>query len=339
MTDNTMTASRILFWSFIWLYKYDYNHAILYYELILFCIICVRFVMNIYNIQRDYINMSNIYIIDLFCGCGGFSEGARTTGAHIILAIDNWEEALDIHKLNHPESVHMLMDLGGDASEFINIIQKTIDEKVPEGGHVHIHGSPPCQNLSKVNVLRHEPEGLRLVDWYLNIIKHIQPDSWTMEQVCGDSLKPLVEHYNGIYVDLLKLGVPNTRRRVIIGDNLNLDKISEYYCEAKTMKDVLVDEGSDYEPRFTRQTNGCRKKGVYATRVLDAVSYTVTSQFPKLFDPITCTFKTLDCDILARLQTFPVGYFNGSSIGKGMKRKMIGNAVPPRLSCVLMNLI
>ena len=283
--------------------------------------------------------MLTMYIIDLFCGCGGFSEGARLEGGHVILAVDNWEEAIIAHKHNHPESSHLMMELGGSSSEFVDIVQRVIREKVPEGGHVHIHGSPPCQNLSKVNVLRDESEGVRLVDWYIGIIKLINPDSWTMEQVCGNSLKPLVKEYNGIYLSLPDIGVPNSRRRIILGKNINLHRISEYYCAAKSMKDILTEEGYQYESRFTKQTNGCRKNGVYSTRDLDAISYTITSHYPVLFDPVGCNSKTLDCEILARLQTFRSGYFNGMKLGKIVKRKMIGNAVPPYLSCVIMKLI
>jgi len=31
-----------------------------------------------------------MFVIDLFCGCGGFSEGARQAGAQVVLAIDAW---------------------------------------------------------------------------------------------------------------------------------------------------------------------------------------------------------------------------------------------------------
>lgn len=50
--------------------------------------------------------MSNrIYnVVDLFAGCGGLSLGFQNAGFSIIAAFDNWDEAINIYKLNfsHP---------------------------------------------------------------------------------------------------------------------------------------------------------------------------------------------------------------------------------------------
>ena len=60
----------------------------------------------------------DVYVIDLFCGIGGFSEGAKQAGAKVILAVDNWEIALEVHKNNHPDTEHWNLTLGGDISDF-----------------------------------------------------------------------------------------------------------------------------------------------------------------------------------------------------------------------------
>ena len=49
-----------------------------------------------------------IDVVDLFCGVGGFSEGARLAGHRVVLAVDGNKNALDAHKLNHPSAVHEL---------------------------------------------------------------------------------------------------------------------------------------------------------------------------------------------------------------------------------------
>ena len=43
-----------------------------------------------------------VEVIDLFCGGGGASHGFLRAGLNIVLAVDSWEVALDIHRLNHP---------------------------------------------------------------------------------------------------------------------------------------------------------------------------------------------------------------------------------------------
>ena len=34
----------------------------------------------------------NKNIVDLFCGCGGFSSGFENAGYNVVLGVDNWEQ-------------------------------------------------------------------------------------------------------------------------------------------------------------------------------------------------------------------------------------------------------
>jgi len=40
-------------------------------------------------------------VLDLFCGCGGFSEGFKREGFDIIAGIDIWDKAIETYKLNN----------------------------------------------------------------------------------------------------------------------------------------------------------------------------------------------------------------------------------------------
>ena len=42
--------------------------------------------------------------IDLFCGLGGCSEGARQAGVDVRLAVNHWRVAVQSHLANHPET-------------------------------------------------------------------------------------------------------------------------------------------------------------------------------------------------------------------------------------------
>lgn len=64
-----------------------------------------------------YLSGIMIYVIDLFCGCGGFSEGAKQAGASVKLAVDNWDKALSVHNKNHPDPEHWNIELGIDVEK------------------------------------------------------------------------------------------------------------------------------------------------------------------------------------------------------------------------------
>ena len=115
-----------------------------------------------------------IDVVDLFCGVGGFSEGARLAGHRVVLAIDSNKSALDAHKLNHPSAVHELVILPAE----------NLQQLLPSAGTKwHLHGSPPCTKLSRAGGTNRSAadraEGLFLVNWF-----------WTWLQRLGVQLGP-----------------------------------------------------------------------------------------------------------------------------------------------------
>ena len=48
-----------------------------------------------------------VHFVDLFCGIGGASTGARDAGAKVRLAVDLDPDALRVHAQNHPDCVHL----------------------------------------------------------------------------------------------------------------------------------------------------------------------------------------------------------------------------------------
>ncbi|CAN0423499.1 unnamed protein product, partial [Phaeothamnion confervicola] len=164
-----------------------------------------------------------MHVIDLFCGCGGFSEGARQAGANVILAIDAWQGALDVHKANHPDTIHICESLGGDVHEFSEFLIGFIDLHVPKRASLHVHASPPCQSLSGANAIRNEDLGMTLVNWYLELTGILQLQlkdmefTWSMEQVPNKKICELIDVHGGVKVDMSNFGIPQTRRRVFLG--------------------------------------------------------------------------------------------------------------------------
>ena len=156
--------------------------------------------------------MKPIAVIDLYCGIGGFTQGAIEAGAEVILSIDFWDEAVKVHKTNHPTIPCWRMKLGTPTDW--KLIKQIID-KYPNH-HIHIHGSPPCQALSNASKTD-ASKGMPLVLHFLDLIEKLKPDSWSMENVVP-MRKRLPEGTPSVVLNSADFGVPQTRRRCIAGE-------------------------------------------------------------------------------------------------------------------------
>ena len=139
--------------------------------------------------------MKNIQIVDIFSGIGGFSQGAKDAGCDVILAVDHWSEALEAHELNHPNTHHLNIECGSDES--IEFIINTVNEIRNHDLPLHLHCSPPCQQLTYANKRNHDTEaGLRLVLWSILLKERLLPDSFSMEQVNHKELQLYLKSKN-----------------------------------------------------------------------------------------------------------------------------------------------
>src|SRR5947209_4175544 len=86
--------------------------------------------------------MSELTVLDLFCGAGGFSEGFRQQGFVIEAGIDRWRPATET--FGHNFGVNSTVQ---DILSFHRSIKKI--EALPDTDV--ILGSPPCVSFSNSN--------------------------------------------------------------------------------------------------------------------------------------------------------------------------------------------
>lgn len=284
----------------------------------------------------------NMKVVDLFCGCGGFSTGAKMAGHEVVLAIDSWDSALEAHAYNNPTTKHVLMKLGGD----LNQCRDLIFSCVSEGSKWHLHGSPPCQNLSVANRANgNVSEGMRLVFWYLDLVKLCKPTSWSMEQVIGAA--QYLHDYEISILNTADYLVPQTRKRLFIGEGW----IAPKPLGEKSLADKLPylrNEGNLI--KGYKNTVAVKRDGVHlgnrklrdleGFKSIEEPTYTLCAAGPlKLYDyqhgGVPQFIRDLTIRECLTVQGFPTSYDFPPSMPKTTVYKLIGNAVSPPMAFLI----
>jgi DNA (cytosine-5)-methyltransferase 1 len=50
------------------------------------------------------VGKAKLKVVDLFCGCGGFSHGFQKAGFEVVLGVDWNADAIETFKLNHKKA-------------------------------------------------------------------------------------------------------------------------------------------------------------------------------------------------------------------------------------------
>jgi len=126
------------------------------------------------------VNINKKYsIVDLFSGCGGFSQGFEAAGFKVVAANEFWEPAQETYTYNHKE----VKFIKGDVT-----LKETKEQLYAAVGDQKINviiGGPPCQAYSAAgNRNPDDPRGQLYLD-FAEIIDHLKPDFFIMENVKG----------------------------------------------------------------------------------------------------------------------------------------------------------
>ena len=167
--------------------------------------------------------MTNNYtFIDLFSGCGGLSLGFEQAGFKGILAIDNWQDALDTYTHNRPKA----KTLCGDLSK---LEPKLLKEEYHIDNVDVIIGGPPCQGFSVAGKRIIDDIRNTLYKSFVRFVEVFQPKAFVMENVpniltIGDGIvrQSILNDFQDLgYTVEFKVmmasdyGVPQNRRRAV----------------------------------------------------------------------------------------------------------------------------
>jgi len=234
--------------------------------------------------------------IDLFAGCGGFSEGFYREGFESLVHVDfdeaaclTLKERMKYYEYSQNEIENSVI-CGDLTKEEIGVQIKNVVEKSAVDVLV---GGPPCQSFSTVgraqdpNSMKDDPRNY-LFQNYMSILEQFMPKVFVFENVSGLlSAKPngklifpqiineMSRHYDvcddkqTILLNSVHYGVPQVRKRVII-----IGVRKELKFKAKDIYKNIVK--THYSPEMEAKgiTNGLAK---YIT-VKEAIS-----DLPKLF--------------------------------------------------------
>ncbi|MBB78081.1 MAG: hypothetical protein CL844_03670 [Crocinitomicaceae bacterium] len=301
-------------------------------------------------------------VVELFCGIGGWTEGARQAGCHTVLAVDSNVQLLRLHNLNHPETTQCVMTVGTDTEdELLELIRA----HVPPGRAFHLHGSPPCQRISCTSAVRdagnHDVDGgVSLVNWFVAFVHRLQPTTWTMEEVPHAQLTGalgMARQFHPAMIDYVPIltmsdyGVPQHRKRCIAGTPRLVERLrsdASLRADAPVLSEVLdPPEGATVcmastgkEPDYTQ--NVAHADGTYTNntirrcmRSVHEVAWTCMAGHPHCWrTPDFRKVRWFTVREQAALQTFPPTYQYGTHTQTALTG--IGNAVPPRFASMVM---
>jgi DNA (cytosine-5)-methyltransferase 1 len=193
-------------------------------------------------------------LVELFCGCGGFSRGAHDAGFEVAAAYDKDHILSSSYSRNFPDTKLVLRDVaelsGAD-------VVADVGER-PTG----VFGGPPCQGFSDIG--KQDPLDPRrgLLGHFFRVVSEVSPDFFVMENVRGlayrrnrpvldAALKHVAEQYDILEPtiwDASEFGAATKRNRIFVIGTLKAlrrpmrnDDVEAFKQRPATVKQAIAD--------------------------------------------------------------------------------------------------
>ncbi|HCE6780458.1 TPA: DNA cytosine methyltransferase [Pseudomonas aeruginosa] len=193
-------------------------------------------------------------ILDLFCGCGGFSLGAELAGFHSIAAIDIDPTLQSAYKRNFPNT----KAVEGNVSEIQTSDWRQLIGAIRPAG---IIGGPPCQGFSRIGKRQKDDPRNNLVHHFYRHVRELRPKFFVMENVQGlldeeniETLMTGIDQVSDRYtilgpfvINAASYGAATNRLRVIVVgyDKEDVNKITVDNLIGKKKPSSIADAISD----------------------------------------------------------------------------------------------
>lgn len=127
------------------------------------------------SILQQNLDLHHELNVDLFAGGGGWSEGVRmASGRNPDIAINHNDDALSMHRINHPDTRHFVADV-------FEVDPRTVTQGRDVG---HLHASPDCTHHSQAAGGQPRNEKRRALSWVvIRWAGQVSPRVITLENV------------------------------------------------------------------------------------------------------------------------------------------------------------
>ena len=289
----------------------------------------------------EYLNKYKV--VDLFSGLGGLSLGFMDAGFNVVVSVDNWKPAINLHQLNFK---HPILDLD------LNDTKVVIDNLVAFDPSIII-GGPPCQDFSSAGKRDDNGERADLTLSFATIVAKIKPDFFVMENVDRITKSPKFEKAKAIFrkakygltiqvLDASLCGVPQKRKRCFVVGAIGAnDDFLKSYIDNKILKQEM--NVKNYIPNidvdfYYRHPRTYNRRAIFSVNEPSPTIRGVNRPIPETYKfhlqdatkdrnkvrPLTTKERAL-------IQTFPDTFCFGD-LKKGNLEQLIGNAVPVKLA-------
>lgn len=187
--------------------------------------------------------------VDLFCGCGGMTEGLRQAGFDVIAGIELDDNAASAYKMNHKENTILFH------KNILDVRAWDIAELL-KGEPLHLLAAcPPCQGFSSMR--RKNKKGAvndprnKLIHEFYRFADELRPVTIMLENVPAlseyDDFKEVVDKLEQIgyaidckVVNVARYGVPQRRKRlVLLGSLVGAIRIKEGSDNVVTVRTTI----------------------------------------------------------------------------------------------------
>ncbi len=223
-----------------------------------------------------------IRAIDLFCGAGGSSFGAKKAGVEVVAGFDLWSPAVKTYKANFPKAKVYQTDIRDLSSKNIKKIKSLV------GNIDLILSSPECTNHSKAKGAGERSEASKETAFevirfarkfgppWMVIENVVEMQSWDRHRDLLKDLWDLGYFVREVVLNAKDFGVPQSRERLFLLCSLSgkADKPVSHH-EKDVPISTIIDTSGKYKSSLLKKKGRAKNTIISAERAIEALGKNV----------------------------------------------------------------